>query len=162
MMSLLHAAATADTLKPYTPSPGTAERTAILNGLRGEKDWYFIVHELRVIHAAKGNFAYANVSLTEDSKPRGDFGGPCPSLLQLKENGRWKLIWGESSGGANSYKDGIAYYEAVIQYLRNHDVDPNSLAPSLLKTLRDARRVSNEELNSVGFGDFKNFNFLVK
>ena len=71
--------------KAHTPAVGSAERKAVMDGLRGDQKVVFKVHYLKV----HGDWAFVDVTpLNDKGKPEAEGG----ASLMHKENGSWKVM----------------------------------------------------------------------
>jgi hypothetical protein len=137
----------------YTPAKGSAERAAILDGLRaidGEKP-KFTVHAMNVFH--HGSRAIAVVNAEADP---GD-GDPADWVLTSEGNGPWKAVWGVGGGGSNSCIDIADAYREAQALARRYGADPAKLMPTFVSAERDAREAGAGESDTSCVGDIQSF-----
>lgn len=137
----------------YTPAKGSAERTAILDGLRAldnEKP-KFTVHVMNVFH--HGSRAIAVVNAEADP---GD-GDPADWVLISEVNGPWKVVWGVGGGGANSCIDIADAYREAQTLARRYGADPAILMPEFASMESDARAQDAQGSDVSCVGDIQSF-----
>lgn len=113
--------------KPHTPRPGTAERTRILDAIRGNprNSVRFIVHDLFVIKGKDATFAYAVVEPSKQEYDGGQY------ILEARGSGQdWRVIWSVRGGGSSDCDAAAEYYRSVARYLKVRGVRVGDLNPT--------------------------------
>jgi hypothetical protein len=94
----------------HSPAKGSAERQAILDGLRGDQQVTFQVHYLKVHN---GWCWIDTTPLDKKGHPTAEGG---PNLLHL-EDGKWKVM--DLSKVADDPKDPLGAEDASVGYVKN-------------------------------------------
>lgn len=131
----------------YSPSPGAAERTRILDAIResARLDIRFIVHSLRV---AKGTSAQYADAVVEPSKQEYDGGE-----FLLKYEGKWRVVWSVNGGGTDDCRTAAIYYQSALRTLEANEIDPDKLSPQLSGNYQQLATVALEDLDCITIGD---------
>lgn len=130
-----------------TPSPGTSERTQILDALRpspGSKI-RFIVHQLKVIKGRTATYAYAVIEPSQQEYEGGEF--------LLKQDGGWRVIWSVTGGGTDDCQTAASYYQSALRLFQAEGIDPDAISPQLHEEYLRLSAFATEDPDCTSLGD---------
>jgi hypothetical protein len=137
--------------RPVTPKPGSAERTAILDGLRKDAsaDIKYRVDTMRVVHSKKGAIAYVIAQPSQNEFDAGTY------ILTRSGRAPWKMVWADTGGGSDSCAEGARYYRWAIKLIRSYGADPERLVPGIGAQVRSFEKAAKTQPDLQCTGDLE-------
>jgi hypothetical protein len=137
----------------YTPSKGSAERIAILDGLRAHQQdkTRFIVHAMQVFHRGTRAIAMVNAEAYPARIASVNW------VLVREGNGPWNAVWGVGDGGSNACLKIADAYRDAQALARRYGADPAELMPDFASAERDARAEAARDEGLDCVGDLESF-----
>ncbi len=132
------------------PAAGTPQRKAILDGLRAgnELKFRYLVDTLRVFDSKTGSVAYLIAA-----PQMGEIDGGTYILTRTGKAVRWKVVWADTGGGANSCVAGAVHYRWAIDLFRRFGVAPEKMIPGITEQVRTFEETAKAEPDMMCTGD---------
>lgn len=133
----------------YTPAPGNAERTAILDALRGAdgQNLRFRVDTLRVHRSAIGAVAYVVATPSRDQFDGGEY------IVERRGGGPWRRVWADTGGGSGSCAAGARYFNWAIALFTRHGVAADAMVPGITAQARQFAKAAQRDPDLQCVGD---------